>query len=95
MLNSMPDIEEITEEITEELTLVPAKVILFNDDYHYIGDVVGQIILAIKCTTDIAWAIALKAHYTGKALVFAGDIEECLRVDAILTKIGLYTQIEM
>jgi ATP-dependent Clp protease adapter protein ClpS len=40
-----------------------------------------------------AYAITMEAHTTGRAVVWSGAIEECLRVEAVLREIGLHTDI--
>jgi len=40
-----------------------------------------------------ALAITMEAHTTGRAVVWTGDIDECLRVEAVLREIGLHTDI--
>lgn len=77
------------------LTAEPAKVILFNDDIHTFDEVIAQIIKAIKCDSVKAETIAWEAHTKGKALVFSGDLSECLKVNSVLEEIALHTQIEL
>lgn len=73
----------------------PAKVILFNDDWHEFPEVINQIMKAIKCSYEKAEALAWEVHNKGKAAVFEGDMNECLRVSSTLEEIALHTQIEM
>jgi ATP-dependent Clp protease adaptor protein ClpS len=73
----------------------PAKVILFNDNMHTFDEVIGQLIKAISCSRSRAEAYAWEVHNTGKAGVFEGPMDECLRVSQILEEIALHTQIEM
>lgn len=70
------------------------KVILFNDDWHEFDEVVNQIIKAIKCDLKKAEELTWEVHTKGKALVFDGELDECLKVSAILEEIKLHTQIE-
>jgi ATP-dependent Clp protease adaptor protein ClpS len=76
-------------------TGLPAKVILFNDDYHTFDEVIAQIIKAIRCSIEEAEFITWEAHTKGRAVVTAGELEECLRVSRVLEEIGLQTQIEI
>ncbi len=71
-----------------------AKVILFNDDVHSFDEVIEQLIKAINCTYERAESLAFEVHNKGKACVYDGDLNECLRVSAILEEIALHTQIE-
>ncbi|MGQ9819155.1 MAG: ATP-dependent Clp protease adaptor ClpS [Candidatus Kapaibacteriales bacterium] len=88
--------------LTEEETLTidstgidfPARVILFNDDFHTFEEVAEQLVKAIHCTFERGMDIAWEVHTRGKACVFEGTISECLRVSSILEEIALHTQIE-
>lgn len=71
-----------------------AKVILFNDNVHSFDEVIEQLIKAINCTYEHAESLAFEVHTKGKACVYEGDLNECLRVSAILEEIALHTQIE-
>ncbi len=83
-----------TEETTTE-SQTPAKVILFNDDWHTFDEVIGQLIKALGCATEKAGAIAVEAHSKGKALVYEGPMKDCLRINSVLEEISLITQIEI
>jgi ATP-dependent Clp protease adapter protein ClpS len=84
--------------VAEELDIVnntfASKVILFNDNIHTFDDVISQLIKAIGCTSERAESYAWEVHTKGKACVFIGEIEKCLKVSGILEEIGLHTQIE-
>ena len=73
----------------------PAKVILFNDEIHTFEDVIGQLVKAIRCSRDQGESFAWEVHTRGKACVYTGEMNECLRVSGILEEIALHTQIEM
>lgn len=83
------------EKEVEVLTYEPAKVILYNDEIHTFDEVIGQLIKALKCDTPKAESLAWEAHANGKALVFTGDMAECLKVNSVLEEIALHTQIEV
>jgi ATP-dependent Clp protease adaptor protein ClpS len=74
---------------------LPAKVILFNDNVHTFDDVIGQLIKATACNRSRAEALAWEVHSTGKAVVYDGPMNDCLRVSHVLEEIALHTQIEM
>jgi ATP-dependent Clp protease adapter protein ClpS len=76
-------------------TVEPHQLILFNDDIHNFDEVILQLMKALKCSITHATALAFEAHTRGKALVFTGDIGECLKVQGVLEEIGLHTQIEI
>jgi ATP-dependent Clp protease adapter protein ClpS len=71
-----------------------SKVILFNDDWHTFEEVTQQIIKAVKCTENEAEQFTWEVHSKGKACVFTGELQECLRVSSVLEEIALHTQIE-
>jgi hypothetical protein len=71
-----------------------ARVILFNDEEHTFDEVIGQIIAATGCSYDHAEDLTFEVHSTGKAMVFEGDLPQCLRVSGILEEIALHTQVE-
>jgi ATP-dependent Clp protease adaptor protein ClpS len=88
-----PDIETDVTDGTS--TDTPAKVILFNDDVHSFEDVINQLQKAINCSREKGEALAWEVHTRGKACVFVGSMNECLRVSGILEEIALHTHIEM
>lgn len=85
---------EVTDEIDTVGTTFPSKVILFNDNIHSFDEVIVQLVKAINCSTEHAEKLAWEVHTKGKACVYEGEIEKCLRVSSILEEIGLHTQIE-
>lgn len=72
----------------------PNRVILFNDEEHTFEEVIGQIIRATGCSMTEAEAITFEVHHLGKALVFEGELGDCLKVSSVLEEIALHTQIE-
>jgi ATP-dependent Clp protease adapter protein ClpS len=72
----------------------PAKVILYNDEIHSFDEVIGQIIKATGCDMAKAEALTWEVHTKGKAMVFEGHMDNCLKVSHILEEIALNTQIE-
>jgi ATP-dependent Clp protease adapter protein ClpS len=86
-----PEVEELVEvEVAN-----PTKVILYDDDWHTFDEVINQVIKATNCDYDKAQQITWQVHNAGKAVAYAGDMPECLRVSAVLEEIGLHTEIEM
>lgn len=86
---------EIQQDDKDVLTQDPAKVVLFNDDIHTFDEVITQLMKAIRCSTDKAESLAWEVHSRGKAVVYTGEMQECLRVNSVLEEIALHTQIEM
>jgi ATP-dependent Clp protease adapter protein ClpS len=82
---------------TEVLDTIDAglagRVILFNDEHHTFEEVIVQILKAIRCSVDRAEALTWEVHSRGKAMVYEGEMGECLQVSAILEEIDLHTQI--
>jgi ATP-dependent Clp protease adaptor protein ClpS len=80
---------------TDVLIEKPAKVILYNDEFHSFDEVIGQIIKATRCDTTKAETLTWEVHTSGKAMVFEGQMGSCLKVSHILEEIALNTQIEV
>ncbi|NNF03823.1 MAG: ATP-dependent Clp protease adaptor ClpS [Rhodothermales bacterium] len=78
---------------TEESLDEPWHVILYNDEIHTFDEVIGQLIKATGCSRGRAEDLAWTVHTKGKAEVFSGTFEECLRVEGVLAEIGLVTEI--
>ncbi len=89
-----PQVEELLDEIIDENIGNACKVILFNDAWHSFDEVINQIIKATKCSEKKAEELTWEVHSKGKALVYDGDMNECLKVSSILEEINLHTQIE-
>ena len=73
----------------------PSKVILFNDEVHTFEEVISQLQKAIGCSRAKGEALAWEVHTRGRACVYVGEMNECLRVSHVLEEIALHTQIEM
>jgi ATP-dependent Clp protease adaptor protein ClpS len=85
------DMPELDEEVVTKLS---SRVILFNDEWHSFDEVIEQIIKATGCNYDKAEDLTWEVHNAGKAMVYEGDMGECLRVSNVLEEIMLRTQIE-
>jgi len=79
---------------TEVAIATPIRVLLFNDHEHSFDEVITQIVVATGCSYTIAEALTYEVHHTGKAMVFEGDLGDCLRVSTVLEEISLHTQLE-
>jgi ATP-dependent Clp protease adapter protein ClpS len=88
----LPQITNLEEEKTD--INLGSRVILFNDDLHTFEEVIAQIIKATKCSFIEARDKTFEVHVNGKAVVYSGDLADCLRVSGILEEILLHTQIE-
>jgi ATP-dependent Clp protease adapter protein ClpS len=89
-----PEVDITTEEDINERIGHPWRVILFNDDIHTFDEVIVQLIRATGCSSSQAEKFAWQVHTEGKASVFEGDFERCLRVQGVLREIQLVTEIE-
>lgn len=87
------EVEEVIDDVSSDVEL-PAKVILFNDEWHTFDEVINQIIKAVNCSRDKAEVLTLEVHNQGKACVFEGQFSECLSVSSVLEEIALHTHIE-
>ena len=80
--------------VDEEISVgLVCRVILYNDDWHTFEEVINQLIKAINCEFETARDITFQVHINGKALVFTGDMKDCLRVSSVLEEIALNTEI--
>lgn len=70
------------------------RVTLFNDDFHSVDEVVGQLIKALACPLDIAVEIMLQAHTSGSAVVVIADQSKADRIARILREILLVVSVE-
>lgn len=85
------EIDVITEETTDNK--VAARVVLYNDDWHSFDEVIFQLIKAIACSFEKARDYAYEVHVKGKAIVYSGEMLNCIKVSSILEEISLFTQI--
>ena len=76
--------------VLEELR---TRVLLFNDMVHTFDEVIEQVCKAIGCARHKANAVAWEVHTRGHALVYEGEIFECLQVSSVLEEIALRTQV--
>lgn len=89
-----PEVEVLEQTEEEESLDTPWRVILYDDDIHTFDEVINQIIKAIGCTVAKAEELTLTVHTKGKAVVFEGTFEECLKINAVLLEIQLVTEIK-
>jgi len=91
------DQQTVSEHVADSDVLIqpPAKVILFNDEIHTFEEVIGQLIKALRCDSAKAESLTLEVHQTGRAAVFTGPMDGCVKVSGVLEEISLHTQIEI
>ena len=90
------DVDELvlTDVIVEEEIGLAAKVVLYNDEEHTFEEVIYQIMYATGCTEGRAEELTTEVHFNGKAVVYDGNMDTCIRVSTRLEEIALHTQIE-
>jgi ATP-dependent Clp protease adaptor protein ClpS len=89
-----PEIDVLEQTEEEESIATPWRLILYDDDVHTFDEVIDQLIKALGCTLSRAEELTLKVHNEGKALVFEGSFEECLKINSVLQEIQLITEIK-
>jgi len=95
MSSPQPDrARELQVEVLEEEAVSAAwRVLLFNDEVHTFDEVIRQIIKATGCSLGQAEGLTWQVHHQGKAQVYEGEFEECLKVESVLSEIDLITRI--
>lgn len=105
LADAAPAAPETTTETTTETTVLvhdesksrvkePWLVILFNDEIHTFEEVIVQIVKATGCPMSDAEKYAWQVHLKGKACVFDGAFERCLKVQGVLKEIALVTEVQ-
>lgn len=98
LLSLVPTPSRTTEGETETVqspTQEPThRVILYNDEWHTIDEVVLQIQKATGYDMYKATSIMLEAHTQGRAVCFRGDRDQCHRVAGILRQIRLQVEVD-
>lgn len=89
-----PDTEVLVDVKEEEELDTPWRLILYDDDIHTFDEVINQLIKALGCSLKKAEEITYKVHFEGKAIVFEGTFEECLKINSVLQEIQLITEIK-
>ena len=92
--NTSKPIEVIDDE-TSTGTGFGNRVILFNDSVHTFDEVTSQIMLAVGASEKEAFRLAYIVDSRGSAIVYIGEMEDCIKVSDILGAIGLETRITM
>lgn len=89
-----PDVDVLEETEEKDSVDTPWRLILYDDDIHTFDEVIDQLIKALGCSTAKAEELTLKVHNDGKAVVFEGSFEECLKINSVLQEIQLITEIK-
>ncbi len=88
------EVDVLVEEKTEENLDNPWRLILYNDEEHTFDEVIFQLVKALGCSVGHAEELAWKVHNDGKAIVYEGTFEECLKINGVLQEIELITEIK-
>jgi ATP-dependent Clp protease adaptor protein ClpS len=88
----MPGLDELSDiRLGFDLT-GPWIVILYNDDWHSVDEVIDIVQQATGCSLDDAVTITYRVHNEGRAICFSGSKEECDKVAAIIATIRLQVE---
>lgn len=79
---------------TRDETAKPARVIVYNDDWHSFDEVIFQLIKATACDEASAEMHAWTIHTQGRSQVFQGAREDCERVAGVLREIRLQVEVD-
>jgi ATP-dependent Clp protease adapter protein ClpS len=85
---------EIGSEETTDQTGEGFRVILYNDDFHSVDEVVLQLQKATGCDELQATLIMLEAHTKGRAICYKGRRDDCQKVCRILREIKLQCEVD-
>jgi ATP-dependent Clp protease adapter protein ClpS len=72
----------------------PARVILYNDDWHTFDDVISQLVKSGACGAAEAEQHAWTVHTQGRAQVFQGPRAESERIASVLREIRLQVEVD-
>ncbi len=70
----------------------PYVVILYNDDYHGVDEVVAQLQKATGYAFERCVAIMLEAHTRGRSIAYTGSQGACERAASVLRQIRLQVE---
>jgi ATP-dependent Clp protease adapter protein ClpS len=70
----------------------PFIVILYNDDWHTVDEVIAQVRKATGCGLEKARQVTMEVHHSGRAVAYAGCLKKCEEVATILRAIRLQVE---
>ncbi len=91
----MLETEELLAPVDIDVSSEGFTLILFNDTNHEFEEVIEQVMKATGYGYYKAESITMEAHNKGKAVVIQGELDVCLRAQAVLEEIQLRTSIEV
>lgn len=80
--------------VADPVAASPARVILYNDDWHTFAEVIVQLMKATGCSEAVAEAHAWTVHTQGRSRVFEGARGDCERVAGVLREIRLHVEVD-
>lgn len=93
---TLPGLDADLQKLSEEFTKTQSawRVILHNDNYNTMENVVLWLQKATGCSLEQAEHITYVAHTTGKAVCYSGNKEKCVQVGGYLSGRGLRVDVE-
>jgi ATP-dependent Clp protease adapter protein ClpS len=70
------------------------RVVLYNDEWHGIDEVIEQVMKACEVGVEQAYQITMEAHYKGRAVCYRGSRERCHKVAKVLREIRLQCEVD-
>ena len=89
-----PGETELLDPVDIDQTGSDYRVILYNDEWHSMEEVVMQIVKATGYSQPKAEAIMMEAHRKGRAICYRGARDECQRVCRVLREIRLQCEVD-
>ena len=86
--------QEMGVEETTDQTGDGFRVILYNDEYHSMDEVILQLQKATGCDMEKAIDIMLEAHTKGRAVCYQGGRDDCQKVCRVLREIRLQCEVD-
>ena len=70
------------------------RVILYNDEWHSVDEVMVQLIKATQCSPEKAYQITLEVDAKGRGVCYRGNREKCQHVVKVLREIRLQCEVD-
>ena len=67
--------------------------VIFNNDANSFAEVLATVMYATSCTIQEAYMETWEAHHYGSAPIYFGSQEVCCAVSAIISNIGVRTEV--
>lgn len=95
-LTTLPNLDTLLESIIQEKPSPQRawRVILYNDNYNSMENVVLWLQKATGCSLEAAHQVMHIAHTQGRAICFEGEKEKCQKVAGYLRTCGLHVEVD-